>query len=443
MGSRKPLLGIVAGLVLASVFIGGFRSLDRVAPTGEFVTATAENMFDGPVIEKSPAGPPPKISAAPLWQRAGAITFTDDSAIVATEHSYYDIELSALNPHDGAARWTIPPGHRLPGSPDAHFTTMTDSNSQFAVVDGAQGTGVIPVEYAHFACGLCPRSSLDVTEEFGIAGISVATGETVWKHAAIPSEPINDDNNHNLHSAAVVGTTILAVVELDGYPSLPHAEPRSNKEVEGTRTIALDALTGEKLWEAEHTTRLQGVAGNVALAYVADASGTPRTVVLDPRTGKEKYDYNDRFDGDVLTYARNDHGVLNGGRIVNLTTGEIVAKSPSGLGFCFGDAATIACNTNLIGAQETSYNRLVIFDIGQRRFSLAGNPLDEEYSYLDAMWEGHFVADARGMTDVWVYDRAGVRAATLPGVPVAATDEYVVLRSTDPSVPVLSVHSVQ
>ena len=232
-------------------------------------------------------------------------------------------QVAALDAATGRARWTQRPGGPLRGAPtvsDGNLYVVSQDNQLFAL-DPATGE-----------TRWSQPATLEVAGVFGAAAPAAAQGTVVAGFSSGELNAYRYENGRPLWqdvlSRTNVSTAVAALSDIDAEPVIENG--RVYAVGQGGRMVALELVTGQRLWEQNIAgISTPWVAGDWLFVVTADA----RLVAMAKNTGRIRWitqlrgfrDQKDRK-GPVQWVGP----VLAGGRLILASSlGDLVAASPS------------------------------------------------------------------------------------------------------------------
>jgi len=418
------------------------------------VLAGCVNETEGTASPVTPEVPTPTlprfaIDPEPLWGNSQVpvtdiadIQFRAGRAILAG----YDADSSfvaAVDAATGTTQWSIDLYDDLNGGEGA----VLAERPRFLVGDSVEGP--VLVEYFSDTCRnplrSCPPGSVQSSAERGIAALSPVDGSVLWKYAVVPafyveSEQADTARDTNVKLVATRDdVTVLVAGPSDALDARQNADPAE------IRTIAVNAMTGELIWEAAGYWA-QFIADETVLARVPGSG--PRTadyepgtaVALDLSSGNERWSATDRLSQSEFLLATDDLALVRAvedgvfsWQIVDVADGTTVADLEEWVERCATDGERlIACSIGVLSG-------LLSYELGETE---ARSFPDQSALFLGLGFNGYLFAKALSSGEHLAVDRWGnVLSDPLPGRAVRVTDEYAVF-ANDADPDSFAVHRV-
>lgn len=264
----------------------------------------------GPGTDALPDGErqprPVAFSEKPLWderklgmERVAGVELLGDVALVAGDVPSAGARLAAVDLRTGEPRWTVDTGYPLRGGEGAvahegpgYKAELLRGVTGKPVVYGPGNDWTAVVQYTK---GVQGRET-----EMGVAALSGKDGSVRWKHALVrprSGEEGDDDREKKMRLLAADTRVVLTSVE-----SRDGGDPK---------TIALDPATGRELWENADGWGFR-IAGTVVLGETLGSRApsdfderrkNAGVFALDLRSGRKLWDLGGRFEGSHLEAA--------------------------------------------------------------------------------------------------------------------------------------------
>ncbi|MES2336601.1 MAG: PQQ-binding-like beta-propeller repeat protein [Pseudomonadota bacterium] len=236
-------------------------------------------------------------------------------------------DVVALDANTGAELWRAKPGGPLRGAPtlaNEQLYVLTQDNQLFAL---SQADGKV---------AWTSSGSLESQGVFGVAAPAVAQGTVVTGFSSGELNAYRYENGRTLWADALsrssMSTSVSALSDIDAEPVIDQG--RAYAIGQGGRMVALDVLTGQRLWEQN----LAGIATPwVAGEWIFVVTDDARLICLARASGKIRWisqlrkfrvDKNDgKKQKDPISWVG---PVLAGDKLwLANSLGEIVAASPA------------------------------------------------------------------------------------------------------------------
>jgi len=356
--------------------------------------------------------------------------------------------IAVVDAATGTPRWRVERSGELPGGDGARLADGVNLEPgrfwRLPLVD-IDGSWAVVVGYVIDAAD----TSMD--PEYGIAALAAADGHMVWKRPVRVAGPPTVGHSTNwVDTVLTDGHTVFVTAFMGSMERISMERMPDADRLRATKLLAVDGRTGEALWEDMGVSPL-AIADDVVAGFgpgtTAANADIPETVgvLLDKATG-EPLPY--RFDrhpwvrpveaaGNVavlLAGTDDDRSVVGDLVLVDLADGSELAVLGSGgrggAGTCDSDGALIAC---AVEDTSTDEMHLATYDTasGSGAFAAAG---EWHELTIHAVWhDGVLSTMGVGNQSTQVLDLAGKVVQDLPGYFMAASDEFVVMRSVSVS----------
>jgi outer membrane protein assembly factor BamB len=385
----------MAGNPWSKVALG---ALAVVAAVAVLIVATDEPAPDPARPEPSgSAGATELLGDAPVWTQPGSPVATPGSpgvrnGLVLLQREEGRGELVLVDLRTGAPRWSLPFDLALAGSAE-----------RFAGGGILIGNGVL------------------VRTRTGVALLSLETASLRWR-----ADVRSGAGERYVLAAANDETVLVTVGPTRGGPP---------------RVLALDAGTGARRWERAGLTP-HGMAGGVVVGETSPGGTVAAWSTANGATAWTLAGFASArvaltADDDVLVEGRTDAGEPVR-RVYEAGDGEqLVDLGDPGVGACATDGVTLIACPRANGPRDRV---LQTFDVADRRTRTLSGEFRPEFACL--VGQDHvFAASAEAYFAV---ARGGALAASdLPGRPVAATEDYVLLRNTAADPPLTSAYRLR
>ena len=421
--------------VAAMLAAGSLLLAGCTAPTAESTASTTSST--GTSVATVPAL---TVTSTPVWGSQQiplttvlAADFDGDTAVLVgrvNEGRDKTPTIAAVEAGTGRVRWSYADTQALAGDKGARYDRGVSDAAPTIIRPAGVPGGLVVVRYYVLSCTQrlrrCPAG--DRTEEEGVAGLSLADGQVLWKTPILPSVAPKSEQGRQQKGQTIEfrGATATGVLVAAGDAWAINNDRSS--AADKLRTVLLDPATGGGRWEKAATRAIKLVDDLVLAATSTDGQLLDGIGGLDGATGSRRWTVPARYPRNLVLAAAGGNALILQYTAkfvpvmqqIRTTDGSLVG-TPESLMNCVDDGTTmIAC--------EGGFDDRVTTYVGPAAPVRSVNVAPKGRSFLSLTANGYlFLED---LTSTRAFDRnAAPRSVVLPGKAIAFEDGYLLVRS--------------